>query len=84
MPRIPKKEVPINSIGPISPRVSWQARSAPGRKPRIARSILVRLRPRLAGSRAFNVPQGLVFFSDLFSQIFSVTPFGPANKIMLM
>jgi len=65
-------------------RVSWHAHFALRRKSGVVRSILVRSRPRLAGSSMFDVPQGLVFFSDLFLQICPVTLFGPASKIMFM
>ena len=50
--------------------VSWHARFSSGRKSSISRSILVRLRARLAGSTASDVLQGLVFFIYFISHIF--------------
>jgi len=77
---VPKKEVAINPINPLS---ELDARPAPVRKSSIPRSILIRSGPRLAGSYAFDVLQGLVFFSYLISKIFVYTLFEPASKIML-
>jgi hypothetical protein len=76
----PKKEVAIN---PINPRMGWEARFDPGRKSSISRSFLTRFRPRLAGSNAADVLQGLVFFSYLISNIFVAALFEWTNKIML-
>jgi len=67
-----------------SARVSWDARFPPGRKSSVSRSILARSRPRLAGSAAVDVLQGLVFFSYLISNIFVAALFERANKIMFM
>jgi hypothetical protein len=78
---VPKKEAAIN---PINPRMSWDARFAPGRKSSVSRSILIRLRPRLAGSTAADVLQGLVFFSYLISNIFVAALFEQAKKMMFM
>ena len=81
-PRVPKKEISIDRINPINPRGELDARFCSGRKLSISRSILVRLRPRLAGSAAVCVFYGLVFYIYIFSQIILYILFYSANKIM--
>ena len=56
------------------------ARSRSGRKSSISRSILGRSRPRLAGSHAFYVLQGVAYFVNFILQIFVVTLFELTNK----
>ena len=80
--RVPKKEGAIN---PINPRGELARLAfAPVRKSSISRSIVVRSTARLAGSHAFSVLQGVVFFSYFISPIFVAALFESANKITLM
>jgi len=64
--------------------VNWDDRFTPERKSSISRSILARFVSRLAGSTAIGVLQGVVFFSDLFSDIFVRALFERANKIIII
>ena len=60
----------------------WTGDARSGRKSSISCSILGRSRPRLAGSHAFCVLQGVVYFSNFILQIFVVTLFEPNNKFI--
>jgi len=61
--------------------MSWQCSV---RKLSIVSSIRTRFGPRLAGSRAVDDLQGVVFFSIFISPIFVVAHFEWANKILIM
>jgi len=77
-PRVPEKEVainPINLCGELA---------IPEQKLDVSHLLLIRLTARLVGSTAIGVLQGVVIFSDLFSDIFMRALFERANKIMLM
>ena len=58
------------------------ARSRSSRKSSIYRSILGRSRPRLAGSHAFCVLQGVAYSLDFIFQISAITLFELSNKFI--
>ena len=80
-PRVPKREGAIN---PINPRGAGNARSRSGRKSSIASSIIDSFRQFLAGSPAFDVLQGLVFFSYFIFEILVAAFSESPNKIMII